>query len=49
MAVLVLALLLGGCAGHTRGVLLPVASTEPGTDRVDIVVATTRKGRRRPG
>ena len=49
MPLLGLALLLGACAGDARGVLLPVGSTQPGTDRVDIVVATTRKASANPG
>ncbi len=37
--------LLAGCAGRPTGVLLPVAAVEtvPGTSRVDMLVATTRK------
>jgi esterase/lipase superfamily enzyme len=41
LAVLVLAL--GACAGRPTGVLLPVAATAPGTSRVEMLVATTRK------
>ena len=46
---LLFSLLLGACAGPPRGVLLPVASAQPGTGRVDIVVATTRKAAADPG
>lgn len=37
--------LLAGCAGRPAGVLLPVVGAEqvPGTSRVDMLVATTRK------
>ena len=37
--------LIAGCAGRPTGVLLPVAAVEsvPGTSRVDMLVATTRK------
>jgi esterase/lipase superfamily enzyme len=38
-------LMVGACAGRPSGVLLPIASVEtvPGTSRVDMLVATTRK------
>ena len=46
-AVLVAALMLAlpTCSGRPTGVLLPIAQTEqlPGTSRVDMLVATTRK------
>jgi len=38
---LVVALALGGCS-TLRGVLVPVATTAPGTSKVDMLVATTR-------
>jgi len=41
-AALLLAGLLAGCAGDVKGVLLPVASTVPGTSKVTMLVATTR-------
>ncbi|TXM92863.1 esterase, partial [Methylobacterium sp. WL116] len=38
-------LALPACSGRPTGVLLPIAQTEqlPGTSRVDMLVATTRK------
>lgn len=45
VALLVLAMIAGlssGCAERPRGVLLPVADTVPTTDRVQMLVATTR-------
>jgi esterase/lipase superfamily enzyme len=41
-AVAMATLLAGGCGGRPQGVLEPVASTAPGTNLVNIVVATTR-------
>ncbi len=43
-ALAVAAALLGGCAGRPTGVLAPVAAAAPGTSRVEMLVATTRKG-----
>ena len=37
------AVLLNGCADHAHGVMMPVAADAPGTSRVDVVVATTRR------
>lgn len=49
LALLFLLFLLVACAGHPRGVLLPISAREPGTSRVDMVVATTRKAVIDPG
>ena len=38
----VAASLLGGCADHAHGVLVPVLADAPGTSRVNVLVATTR-------
>lgn len=40
---------LSACAGTPHGVLLPVAATAPGTSRVEMLVATTRKSAADPG
>ncbi len=40
--VLMLALVLSGCGGDVRGVMLPVAAAAPGTSKVTMLVATTR-------
>src|SRR6476659_1227995 len=37
------------CAGHPDGVLRPVAGVTVATDRVDMLVATTRAASREPG
>ncbi len=46
---LVGALVLAGCADHPRGVLSPVLAEAPGTNRVNVIVATTRAADPRPG
>ncbi|WP_407523950.1 alpha/beta hydrolase [Methylobacterium oryzisoli] len=48
-ALLLVAGWLSACAGTPRGVLLPVAATAPGTSRVEMLVATTRKSAADPG
>lgn len=35
-------LLVSGCGGHPKGVLTPVADTEPQSHRVEMLIATTR-------
>jgi len=42
-------LALPGCAGRPSGVLQPVAAAAPGTSRVEMLVATTRKPASAPG
>lgn len=44
-----LVVILSGCAGRPEGVLLPVASTAPGTSHVDMLVGTTRLDSAVPG
>ncbi len=47
---LVLFTLVAGCAGRPEGVLLPVGEvTSPGTTKVNLVVATTRRPSDNPG
>ena len=41
--------LLAGCADHPHGVLVPVLADAPGTNRVNILVATTRAADASPG
>jgi esterase/lipase superfamily enzyme len=48
-AAFALAVGLGACGGTPRGVLAPVADTVPGASRVEMMVATTRKGAADPG
>ncbi|MDQ6437207.1 alpha/beta hydrolase [Mesorhizobium sp. LHD-90] len=40
---------LSGCAGRPRGVLTPVAETEPSASKVEMVVTTTRSQAGNPG
>lgn len=50
LSLFVLALsLLGGCADHPHGVLEPVLADAPGTNRVELLVATTRTRDPSPG
>ena len=51
LGILATLLALPACAGRPTGVLLPVADTGtiPGTSRVDMLVATTRKSATAPG
>ncbi|MCH4540003.1 MULTISPECIES: alpha/beta hydrolase [Brucella/Ochrobactrum group] len=49
-ALLVLLSLLAGCASRPEGVLVPVGNAaSPGTTKVDLVVATTRRPSDKPG
>ncbi len=49
-ALLVLLSLLAGCASRPEGVLVPVGdAASPGTTKVDLVVATTRRPSDKPG
>ncbi|MBR7651005.1 alpha/beta hydrolase [Brucella oryzae] len=49
-ALLVLMSLLAGCASRPEGVLVPVGdAASPGTTKVDLVVATTRRPSDKPG
>jgi len=49
-ALLVLVTLLAGCASRPEGVLVPVGEvTSPGTTKVDLLVATTRRPSDNPG
>ena len=49
-ALLVLMSLLAGCASRPEGVLVPVGNAaSPGTTKVDLVVATTRRPSDKPG
>ena len=49
VSIVVGALLLGACADHPHGVLMPVLADAPGTSRVDVIVATTRTPDAAPG
>ena len=42
LAILLSGCLLGGCADHAHGVLVPVLADAPGTTGVNVLVATTR-------
>jgi len=50
LLLLYLALLVpAGCGGHPKAVLTPVADTVPGSDRVNMLIATTRNRSEVPG
>ncbi len=49
LIILLAGAILGGCAGHPHGVLMPVVADAPGTSRVNVLVATTRQADAQPG